>query len=123
MTKIDMLRAKAKELFTTEQDFVDSIDVVLTSDKKYGWCKRLGKYNPLKKRITLYDTSVENIFPTYAHELIHAIQHRNMGTLVYLLTLVFCRPLFESGAREIEDSLYRNCYLEQPIKKKGKTNG
>lgn len=110
MTPIDLLKTKAKELFTTEQEFVDSIDVVLTSDKKYGYQdgQRMGMYNPLTKRITLYDTAVETIFPTYMHELIHAIQHRNMGTLVYLLTLVFCRPLFEAGAREIENDLYRD---------------
>lgn len=121
MTKnIEILRTKAKELMTTEVEFIDSIDVVLTSDSKYGWQdgQRLGKYDPLKKRITLYDEfkkypntpelAVDSIFPTYMHELVHAMQHRNMGTLVYLLTLIFCRPLFEQGARELEDSLYKN---------------
>lgn len=119
MTPIEMLKAKAKELFTTEQAFVDSIDVVLSSDDNYGLQdgQRMGVYNPLKKRITLYDVFkgsqfpeivIDTIFPTYMHELIHAIQHRNMGTLVYLLTLIFCRPLFEAGSREIEKRFYHD---------------
>ena len=102
-----------------EAEFIDSIKVQLSSAKKYGWGKgqRVGKYNPLTKTITLYDSfkrlagspeiAADEIFPTYMHELIHAIQHRNMGTLVYLLTLVLCRPLFEQGCREIENSFYK----------------
>jgi hypothetical protein len=110
MTPIETLKKRAKELLTTEHEFVDSIEVILSTDKKYGYQdgQRLGMYNPLTKRITLYDTQVDNIFPTYMHELIHAMQHRNMGTLMYLLTLTVCRPLFEAGAREIENDLYRD---------------
>lgn len=108
MTPIELLKAKAKELFTTEQKFVDSIDVVLTTDKKYGWKdgQRLGKYDPFKKRITLYDTTVDNIFPTYMHELVHALQHREMGTAGYLLMLGLFRWKLEKDAREIEERFY-----------------
>lgn len=120
MTPIEILRNRAKELMTTEVEFIDSIKVKLSTEKKYGWGKgqRVGKYNPLTKTIILYDsfsrlpgspeTAADEIFPTYMHELIHAIQHRNMGTLVYLLTLVLCRPLFEQGCRETENNLYKN---------------
>jgi hypothetical protein len=109
MSSIDILKNRAKELFTTEQGFVDSIDVVLTTDKKFGWKdgQRLGKYDPLKKRITLYNTVVDNIFPTYMHELVHALQHRECGTAGYLLMLGLCRWKLERDAREIEESLYR----------------
>ena len=135
MTPIQMLKAKAKELLTTEHEFVDSIEVVLTSDAKYGNQngQRMGKYCPLSKRVVLWDVFngtphpeivIDTIFPTYMHELIHAIQHRNMGTLVYLLTLVLCRPLFEAGAREIENDLYRDIERKasQPIISKEKLN-
>lgn len=130
MTPIEMLRAEAKEIFTTERAFVDSIDVVLSSSEKYGnqEGQRLGNYDPLKKRIVLWDVFkdsqhpemfIDSIFPTYAHELIHALQHRYMGTLVYLLTLIFCRPLFEKACEETEERFYR--YIEwkasQPIAK------
>ena len=109
MSPIDILKSRAKELMTTEHDFIDSIAVELTSDEKYGWKdgQRLGKYDPFKKRITLYDTLIDNIFPTYMHELIHALQHRNCGTVGYLLMLGLCRWKLEKDAREIEDSFYR----------------
>lgn len=119
MSNIDILKNRAKELMTTEVEFIDSIKVKFSSGKNYGWGKgqRVGKYNPLTKTIILYDSfkrlpgspevAADEIFPTYMHELIHAIQHRNMGTLVYLLTLVVCRPLFEQGCRETEERLYK----------------
>jgi hypothetical protein len=119
MTSIEMLKAKAKEMMTTEHEFIDSIKIELTSDPKYGWGKdqQLGKYHPLSKKIILFDEfkkfpahpelALDNIFPTYMHELIHGLQHKNMGTLVYLLCLIFCRPLYEQGARETEDSFYK----------------
>lgn len=121
MTPIELLKTKAKEVLTAEQDFVDSIDVVLTTDKKYGWetGKRLGKYDPLKKQITLYDVcknsrfpeiAIESIFPIYMHELVHALQHREMGTVGYLLILGLFRWKLEKDAREIEDSFYQNKY-------------
>lgn len=117
MTPIEMLKAKAKELFTTEQEFVDSIEVVLSSDDKYGLQdgQRMGKYDPLKKRITLYDVFkgsrfpeivIDTIFPTYMHELIHALQHREMGTAGYLLMLGLFRWKLEKDAREIEERFY-----------------
>jgi hypothetical protein len=117
MTPIEMLKAKAKELFSTEQGFVDSIEVVLTTNSKYGLQdgQRMGKYDPLKKRITLYDVFkgsqfpeivIDTIFPTYMHELIHALQHREMGTAGYLLILGLFRWKLEKDAREIEERFY-----------------
>lgn len=116
---IELLKNRARELFTSEPDIVDQVSVTLTTDPAYGWQdnQRLGRYNPITRNIKIYDvfqggqdpeTVIDTILPTYMHELIHAIQHRNMGTLVYLLTLVLCRPLFEAGARELEDALYGN---------------
>jgi hypothetical protein len=118
MTNIDILKSRAKELMTTEVDFIDSIEIVLTDDHKYGWKdgQKLGQYEPLKKRITLLDvfhnSSVpeivaDSIFPTYMHELVHALQHRECGTIGYLLMLGLCRWKLERDAREIEESLYR----------------
>ena len=118
MTNIELLKNRAKELMSTEADFIDSIEIVLTDDKKYGWKdgQKLGQYEPLKKRITLYDvfrnSSVpeivaDSIFPTYMHELCHALQHRECGTVGYLLMLGLCRWKLEKDAREIEDSFYR----------------
>ena len=109
MTNIEILKNRAKELMTTEAEFIDSIEVVLTDDPKYGWKdgQKLGQYEPLKKRITLYNTVVNNIFPTYMHELVHALQHRECGTAGYLLMLGLCRWKLEKDAREIEDSFYR----------------
>ena len=118
MTPIEFLRKRAKEVLTTEHEFVDSIEVVLTTDEKFGWQEgqRLGQYEPLKKRITLLDVfrntklpeiAADSIFPTYMHELVHAFQHREMGTAGYLLMLGLCRWKLEKDAREIEDSFYR----------------
>lgn len=117
MTNIELLKNRAKELLSTEVDFIDSIEVVLSSDKKFGLKDRqvLGMYEPLKKRITLFDVFAQGgnpefvqdvIFPTYIHELVHALQHRECGTIGYLLMLGFCRWKLEKDAREIEDSMY-----------------
>lgn len=45
MDNIELLKNRAKELLRGEAAFIDSIDVVLTDDKKYGWKdgQRLGK--------------------------------------------------------------------------------
>lgn len=118
MKNIELLRNRAKQLMNTECDFIDSIDVVLTKDEKYGWAdgKRLGKYDPFKKCITLYDVFAnssmpqivaDSIFPTYMHELTHAYQHRYCGTILYLLALGLARPLLQKHARQIEDSFYK----------------
>lgn len=117
MTNIEILRNRAKELMRGEAGFIDSIDVVLTSAKDYGWQdgQKLGKYDPLKKRITLYDVFrnsavpeivADSIFPTYMHELVHAMQHRECGTAGYLLMLGLFRWKLEKDAREIEESFY-----------------
>lgn len=117
MTPIEILRNRAKKLMHGEAKWIDSIGVELTTDKKYGWKdgQRLGKYDPLKKRITLYDvfgnTTVpdivaDSIFPTYMHELVHALQHRECGTAGYLLMLGLCRWKLEKDAREIEERFY-----------------
>ena len=108
MDNIEILKKRAKELMTTEAEFIDSIEVVLTDDPKYGWKdgQKLGQYEPLKKRITLYNTVVDNIFPTYMHELVHALQHRECGTAGYLLMLGLFRWKLERDAREIEERFY-----------------
>lgn len=117
MNNIELLKAKAKEMMTTEVEFIDSISVELTTNEKYGWQdgQRLGKYDPLKRKITLLDVFrdtmhpeivIETIFPTYMHELVHALQHRNCGTAGYLLMLGLCRWKLEKDAREIEESFY-----------------
>lgn len=117
MSKIEILKNRAKELMHGEADFIDSIEVVLTDDSKYGWKdgQKLGQYEPLKKRITLLDvfrnTTVpeivaDSIFPTYMHELVHALQHRECGTAGYLLMLGLCRWKLERDAREIEERFY-----------------
>jgi hypothetical protein len=118
MNNIELLKNRAKELMNTEVEFIDSIEVVLTDNSKFGWKdgQKLGQYEPLKKRITLLDvfrnSSVpeivaDSIFPTYMHELCHALQHRECGTVGYLLMLGLCRWKLERDAREIEESLYR----------------
>lgn len=118
MDNIELLKNRAKKLMHGESAWIDSIDVVLTDEPKYGWKdgQRLGQYDPLKKQITLYDvfgnTTVpdivaDSIFPTYMHELVHALQHRECGTAGYLLMLGLCRWKLEKDAREIEDSFYR----------------
>lgn len=118
MTPIEILRNRAKELLVGESAWIDSIEVVLTRDKKFGWAdgKRLGMYEPLKKRITLLDVFhnstvpeivADTIFPTYMHELIHALQHRECGTVGYLLMLGVARWKLEKDCREIEDRLYK----------------
>jgi hypothetical protein len=106
---IEILRNRAKSLMHGEADFIDAIEVVLTDDQKYGWKdgQKLGQYEPLKKRITLYNTAIDNIFPTYMHELVHALQHRECGTAGYLLMLGLFRWKLERDAREIEESFYR----------------
>ena len=117
MNNIEILKSKAKELMHGEAGFIDSIDVELTTDEKYGWKdgQRLGKYDPIKKRITLYDVFgntlvpeivADSIFPTYMHELVHALQHRECGTAGYLLMLGLFRWKLEKDAREIEESFY-----------------
>lgn len=121
MSHIDILKNRAKELMHGEAEFIDSIEVVLTTDEKYGWKdgQRLGKYDPFKKRITLYDVFgitlvpeivADGIFPTYMHELIHALQHRECGTIGYLLMLGLFRWKLEKDAQEIEERFYMNSY-------------
>lgn len=118
MDHINLLKYKAKELMTTEHEFIDSITVELSNDPIYGWGpdQRLGKYDPLRKKITLYnefskfpsspEIAVKNILPTYIHELLHAIQHRECGLILYLLALFFMRPKLEKDVQETEDALY-----------------
>lgn len=119
MNPIDILRNRAKELLVGESAWIDSIPIEFTSAKGWGWGKKekLGKYLPIQRKIRLYDEfqkfpsspelAADNIFPTYYHELIHALQHRECGTAGYLLMLGVARWKLEKDAREIEDRLYR----------------
>lgn len=115
MDPIEMLKKKAKKCF--EPELVDRIELVLTTDRKFGWKdgQRMGMYEPLKKRITLLDVFkntknpelvIDSIFPTYAHELTHAMQHQECGTIGYLLMLGLFRWKLEKDAREIEEKFY-----------------
>jgi hypothetical protein len=90
-----------------DMDFVNSIKVEFTEDG-YGYDSKLGKYLPIQKKIILYDDRVEAIFPTYLHELTHALQHKHLGLLPYLLALTFLRSKIEKDAREIEDRIYEH---------------
>ena len=119
MNNIDLLKNKAKELMTTETEFIDSVSVELTDDPDYGWGddQQLGKYLPLQNKIKLFNefrkypnnpqAAVDTIFPTYYHELIHALQRRECGLILYLLALFFWRSRLERDARELEDQMYK----------------
>lgn len=88
-----------------EADFVNSIKVEFTDDG-YGYDSKLGKYLPIQKKIILYDESIEAIFPTYLHELTHALQHKHLGLIPYLFALTFLRSKIEKDAEEIENRIY-----------------
>lgn len=118
MNPINMMKIKAKQLMQSESNLIDSIEVVLTNDDDYGLKdgQKLGKYEPFKKRIVLYNIfdkyskiqyGMDVIFPTYMHELVHALQHKYCGTILYLLALGLARPLLQKHARQIEDSFYK----------------
>ena len=117
-SNIKLLRDKAKQLMQDQADYIESIEIVFSNDKDYGFQnnQKLGKYQPLQKRITLYNVfekytlvelGIDVIFPTYMHELVHALQHKYCGTILYLLALGLARPLLQKHAREIEDSFYK----------------
>jgi hypothetical protein len=104
MTKETEIKKNAIE-YGFDADFVNSIKVEFTEDG-YGYDSKLGKYLPIQKKIILYDDLIESIFPTYLHELTHALQHKHLGLLPYLLALTFLRSKMEKDAEEIEDRIY-----------------
>ena len=104
MTKAEEIKQKAID-YGFDADFVNSIKVEFTEDG-YGYDSKLGKYLPIQKKIILYDDSIEAIFPTYLHELTHALQHKHLGLIPYLLSLTFLRSKMEKDAEEIEDRIY-----------------
>ena len=118
MNPVDILRNRAKELLVQDRDWIDTIGIEFTTDKGWGWGnkEKLGKYLPIQRKIRLYnefqkfpsspEIAADAIFPTYYHELIHALQHRECGTVGYLLALGLCRPKLERDARDIEDLMY-----------------
>jgi hypothetical protein len=112
MTKELEIKQKAID-YGFDMDFVNSIKVEFTEDG-YGYDSKLGKYLPVQKKIILYDESIEAIFPTYCHELTHALQNLELekrfgqipGCLLYWIALTFLRSKIEKDAREIEDRIY-----------------
>lgn len=123
MAKETEIKQKAID-YGFNMDFVNSIKVEFTEDG-YGYDSKLGKYLPIQKKIILYDDRVEAIFPTYLHELTHALQNREFekrygvicGKYLYWLALTCLRPLVEKHAREIEDRLY--AHIEHEAGKPG----
>ena len=118
MNPIEILRNRAKELMTTEHEFIDSVKIEFTTGKSYGFQdgQQVGKYLPIQNKIMLYDEfskfptlpelAADNLFPTYYHELMHALQRRECGLILYLLALFFMRGRLEKDAREMEDQFY-----------------
>ena len=104
MTKELEIKQKAIE-YGFDEKFVNSSSVEFTEDG-YGYDSKLGKYLPVQKKIILYDESIEAIFPTYCHELTHALQHKHLGLIPYFFALTFLRSKIEKDAREIEDRIY-----------------
>jgi hypothetical protein len=112
MSKETEIKQKAID-YGFEADFVNSIKVEFTKDG-YGYDSKLGKYLPIQKKIILYDDSIEAIFPTYLHELTHALQNLEFekrygkvaGICLYWLALTCLRPVMEKHAEEIEDRIY-----------------
>lgn len=104
MTKVEEIKQKAID-YGFGMDFVNSIKVEFTEDG-YGYDSKLGKYLPIQKKIILFDDRIESIFPTYLHELTHALQHKYLGLIPYFFALTFLRSKIEKDAREIEDRIY-----------------
>lgn len=112
MTKELEIKQKAID-YGFDEKFVNSVSVEFTEDG-YGYDSKLGKYLPLQKKIILFDDRIESIFPTYLHELTHALQNLEFekrygvicGKYLYWLALTCLRPLVEKHAREIEDRIY-----------------
>ena len=112
MTKELEIKQKAVE-YGFDEELINSLEVEFTTEG-YGWTTKLGKYLPLQKKIVLFDDSIESIFPTYLHEVTHALQNIEMekrygkviGCLLYWLSLTFLRSKIETDAEEIEDRIY-----------------
>lgn len=110
-----------------DADFVNSVKVEFTNAPDYGYeeDKKLGKYQPFVNTIELYNTEIDDIFPTYLHELTHVLQHNEfkkrcgsfLGTLIYWFALTLLRAKIEKDAREIEDRIYahREHEASQPV--------
>ena len=128
MLKETEIKQKAID-YGFDADFVNSIKVEFTNAPDYGYDvdKKLGKYQPLTNNIELYDTEIDAIFPTYLHELTHALQHNEFkkrcgsffGMLIYWFALTLLRPKIEKDAEEIEDRIYAHMEHEvlQPVKR------
>ena len=104
MTKELEIKQKAVD-YGFDEKFVNSVSVEFTEDG-YGYDSKLGKYLPLQKKIILFDDRIESIFPTYLHELTHALQHKHLGLIPYFFALTFLRSKIEKDAEEIEDRIY-----------------
>lgn len=125
MTKVEKIKQKAIE-YGFSKKFIDYIKVEF-SNNGYGYDSKLGKYLPVQKKIILYDECIENIFPTYLHEIVHALQNielerrfgKIVGCLLYWIALTFLRKKIEDDADEIEDRIYAiyESLASQPIEK------
>ena len=104
MDNLNKLKKRAIE-FGFDESLVNSIKFKYNG--KFNLNGTLGRYCPIKKTIEiapLIDNDV--IFPTVAHELVHALQRETMGLVPYLLALTFQRKRIEEDAMEVENLLY-----------------
>ena len=113
MNRVVQLKKMAVD-FGFDADFINSIEVEIDKSNKYGFMSGvLGKYLPFQKKIILFDDDVKSIYPTYQHELVHALQNRAfekhygkiLGLLLYWMTLTFLRHRIEKDAYEQEDRI------------------
>ena len=124
MDKVTLIKNKAIE-YGFSKDLIDSINVEFVNYEDFNFNEKLGRYLPFTKTIELYDTDIDAIFPTYVHEIVHALQNLELekryskivGCLLYWLALTFLRPKMEEDAREIEDRIYAHQEYEasQPV--------
>ena len=128
MNRVVQLKKMAVD-YGFDVDFINSIKVEIDMADEYGFMSGvLGKYLPFQKKIILFDEDVKSIYPTYQHELVHALQNREfekrygkvLGVLLYWLALTFLRRRIEKDAYEHEDRILDRYDHEasQPLKGK-----
>jgi hypothetical protein len=107
MTKAQKLKKMALD-YGFDFDLVNPIKIEFTNASDFGFAdgQKLGKYLPIQNKIKLYDTDAKSIFPTYCHELVHALQRQKLGLIPYFFALTFLRKRIEKDAYEMEDRIY-----------------
>lgn len=104
-----ILELKEKAIdYGFDEKLVIPIGIEFTDAKGFGFGnnEKLGRYLPLHNKIQLYNIDIDCIFPTYCHELVHALQRQKLGLILYFLALTFCRSRIEKDAYEMEDRIY-----------------